>query len=159
MGGGWEPLTKPGGKQHCPCLGEGRPSPCSLSGVMGNTTSGSGIRSSSGMLVTRCLMVPSEGTLPAWSSPRYGIQPWWVMTEWSPEGSRGLGQLTHGACLIRSCASTWAGSRSTAASMCCLWSCRLMATTLSSLKSRLTLCSRCPWNIPSEQAEGAGNAS
>lgn len=72
-----------------------------------------------------------------------------------PEGSRGLGQAqTHCTYLFLSCASTWAGSPSTAALMWCLWCCRLMAKTLSSSKSHLTLCSRYPWNIPSKQARG-----
>lgn len=141
MENGWEPPTKPGGKQHCPILGEGRPSLCSPSGVTGNMTSGSGTLSLSGMPATRCLTAPSEGTLPVWSSPRYPIQPQWV-TEWSPEGSRYLGQKPHWVCLAPSCALTWAGSPSTDASMWCLWSCRLMATTLSFSKSHLTLCSR-----------------
>lgn len=82
---GRETPPKPGGKQHCPCLGEGRLSQCSPSGVMGNTTSGSGMLSLSGMLATRCLTAPSEGTLPRWSSPRYQIQPSWVVG-WSPVG-------------------------------------------------------------------------
>lgn len=70
-----------------------------------------------------------------------------------PEGSRGLiwasGLIW--ACLAPSCALTLAGSPSTAASTWCLWCCRQMAVTLSSLKSRPTLCSRCQWNIPGKQ--------
>lgn len=77
-----------------------------------------------------------------------------------PEGSRGLiwasGLIW--ARLAPSCASTLVGSPSTAASMWCLWCCRRMAVTLSSLKSRPTLCSRCQWNIPGKQAGLLGYA-
>lgn len=69
-----------------------------------------------------------------------------------PEGSGAWVRRLIWAPLAPSCASTWAGSPSTVASMWCPWCCRRMAKTRSSLKSHLTLCSRCPWNIPSKQA-------
>lgn len=78
------------------------------------------------------------------------------VTEWSPEETRSPGLQTHGPVLFPSCASTWAGSPSMAASMWSPWSYRLTAVTLSSSKSHLTLCLRWPWNIPSKWAEGAG---
>lgn len=73
-----------------------------------------------------------------------------------PEGSGAWVRRLIWARLAPSCASTWAGSPSTVASTWCPWCCRRMAKIRSSSKSHLTLCSRCPWNIPSKQAGGAG---
>lgn len=59
-----------------------------------------------------------------------------------PEQMQSLGLQTYWAPLSLSCASTWAGSPAMAASMCCLWSCRLTVKIQRSLKSLLILCWR-----------------